>query len=44
MLKPNWNELRDAYGSAAGLPDLLANLEPDPKAPVWGDALPYQRR
>jgi hypothetical protein len=35
--EPNWNELRDAYGSAEDLPDLLADLEPDPKSPAWGE-------
>jgi hypothetical protein len=35
MPEPNWGELRDAYGSAHDLPDILAELEPDPKSPVW---------
>ena len=35
MATPNWKDLRDAYGSAEDLPELLAELEPDPKSPVW---------
>src|SRR5580700_2905302 len=35
MTAPNWKELRDAYGSAEDLPDILVELEPDPKSPVW---------
>jgi hypothetical protein len=34
---PNWTELRHAYGSAEDLPEILEELEPDPKAPVWGE-------
>ena len=37
MAGPNWKELRDAYGSAEDLPGLLAQLEPDPRSPVWGE-------
>ena len=37
MPVPNWKDLRDAYGSAEELPDLLAELEPDPQSPVWGE-------
>ena len=35
MPEPNWEELRDAYGSAEDLPEVLAELEPDPRSPVW---------
>jgi hypothetical protein len=35
MAMPNWKDLGDAYGSAEDLPDLLAELEPDPRSPVW---------
>src|SRR5690242_17129987 len=37
MTSPNWKELNDAYGSAEDLPELLAELEPDPNSPVWGE-------
>jgi hypothetical protein len=37
MATPNWRDLRDAYGSAEDLPDLLAELEPDPRSPVWNE-------
>jgi hypothetical protein len=37
MPEPKWTELRDAYGSAEDLPDLLSELVPDPKAPVWSE-------
>ena len=34
---PNWKDLRHAYGSAEDLPAILAELEPDPTAPAWGE-------
>jgi hypothetical protein len=34
---PNWRDLRHAYGSAEDLPEILEQLEPDTKAPVWGE-------
>jgi hypothetical protein len=37
MSAPNWKDLRHAYGSAEDLPDILAELEPDPKSPVWSE-------
>src|SRR5262245_60984941 len=37
MATPNWKDLRDAYGSAEDLPELLSELEPDPKSPVWNE-------
>ena len=32
---PDWALLKHAYGEAEDIPDLLAALSPDPKAPVW---------
>jgi hypothetical protein len=32
-----WSELRDAYGPADDIPRLLAQLDPDPRAEVWGE-------
>jgi hypothetical protein len=37
MATPNCKELRDAYGSAEDLPDLLAELERDSRSPVWNE-------
>jgi hypothetical protein len=37
MPPPNWKELQHAYGSAEDLPDILAELDPDPTSPVWED-------
>lgn len=33
----NWSELRDAYGPADKIPELLDRLSPDPSAEVWGE-------
>ena len=33
----NWAALRDCYGSAEALPELLDALDPDPRAPVWSE-------
>lgn len=32
---PDWSTLKHAYGNAADVPALLAQLTPDPKASVW---------
>lgn len=34
--EPNWSELRHADGPADDLPDLLAELDPNPQAEIWG--------
>jgi len=32
---PDWKKLRHAYGSAEDLPELLEQLDPDRRSPVW---------
>ena len=33
----DWSKLDDAYGPATDVPGLLAQLDPDPEAPVWNE-------